>query len=152
VGFSLKQVVKFSRVRKIAWAYGDWAIAYTIAILAGSVVFLIVLGLIGGDLSILPLFPLIAAVMALFALPGFIVLRLVFHWWKVKNVAIFAIGGVANSMALSISGKLITGRGPFGDDWMILASLGVAGAVSGALYRVIERDRFRKNPLSVSAE
>lgn len=116
-----------------------WALAYGLAALAGAVVFLLMIGFAFGDLTVLTALPLTVPIVALFALPGFVLLRAALHFLRVRHMAWFAAGGALVAWVPSIIGLITHGPADLQGDGLMLSALGAAGATSGACYCVLER-------------
>jgi hypothetical protein len=123
---------------------GVWVVAYVVAALAGAAVWLVAVGVITNDAGGLSVLPLVAAAVALFALPGFVLLRGVLYWAGIGHVAAFALAGALNALLPSGIVALTNGVALWHDAPILLA-LALAGTVSGACYRVIERALWLRN-------
>lgn len=131
------------------WAKGAvralsvWAIAYGVAVLAGAVLLLVVVGLASGELvagSVLSGMPLAVLGIAILALPGFVVLRLALYAMKMRGLPGFALAGAAVAalpLVLEATIKAGISLDP-GDGWL-MAGILAAGAGAGAVYRAVER-------------
>ncbi len=100
---------------------------------------LLVIGIGFRDLTGLAILPLTVPVVALFALPGFLLLRPLLHFLRIGHVVWFAAFGVLAAWGPSIIGVLVRGPVSLHGDGLMLAALSAAGATAGACYRMIER-------------
>jgi hypothetical protein len=125
-----------------------WALAYGLAALAGSTVMLLVIGIAFQDLTGLAILPLTVPVVALFALPGFLLLRPVLYYLYLRHVVWFAAFGALAAWGPSIVGVLVRGPVSLQGDGLMLAALAAAGATAGACYRMIERSALHSREVA----
>lgn len=88
--------------------------------------------------------PVVAAFMALFGLPGFVLLRVGLHVAKVGSIFAFAAAGGANAAAFLALFSIPRSLRTPDEQGVVMASLCVAGAASGAIYRLVERKAVPK--------
>ena len=103
---------------------------------------LLVIGITFGDLTGLAILPLTVPVVALFALPGFLVLRPLLYFLGSERVVWFAAGGALVALVPTLLQLLVQGAASVPGDGHMLAALGMAGATAGACYRKVERVAF----------
>lgn len=115
------------------------AVAYLAAILAGSLFVGLLAIAITGQVGGIGYLILAIPGMAVFSLPGLLLLRLAQHLINADGLLAFALAGACNGLALGLYLYWSNRQGWDYNTAAFLLACALCGAVSGLAYRMVER-------------
>lgn len=113
-------------------------LGYCAVVCGAALVMLMIFGIISNDLTIVGMYPLVAVLVLILALPAALAARLALYWLNAESYPAFVLAGAASSLPIPVAILLAPG-GRGWEDAMMAAGLLVSGAVGGAVFRTVER-------------
>ncbi|MCU0907196.1 MAG: hypothetical protein MUF73_07070 [Rhodobacteraceae bacterium] len=114
-------------------------VAYVVAVLAATVITLLVFGVHTGDAAVFSLFPLVAIVTLLFALPGTLIARLILFWRTWDGFAAHAVAGAMVGVVTGVLPEVIGGHWVWRDHGPLGVAMLLAGLAGGLVFHAVQR-------------
>ncbi|MGL4311181.1 MAG: hypothetical protein ACRCSU_11905 [Paracoccaceae bacterium] len=131
---------------RTAWpaAIAAGFVGFVCASFVGAAVMMLCAQISRPDPAALGTIPVIALVVAILSLPGFLALRAVLLALDAKSYGAFGLAGAINALVISAWLASSSSHGWGQTDFIMMAAFGLSGIAAGIVYRKVERALLRQ--------